>query len=234
VTLRGRRILLATVAIWLAGSTFGEQALAVELPPLPSASEPVPSVVPTIDAVAAPALPEPAGLVTDAVASVEPTAQDLAATATEVALPSVDVAVTAPAVVEQAVDVQTVESGAAVRRTEPAASRDPSPTRAARKTAEGGKARAVSPSGSAAERTEAPSFVPGEAEDTSLQPSQPAPSGAAGTALLQGASTGGTGLLFAAALSIAFGVQPRAGGRRIPASTLLRRTLVTSILEDPG
>lgn len=237
MTLRGRRILLATVAA-LAGSAFGEQALAVELPPPPTASEPLPSSVPTVDAAAAPALPSPVSLVKPpqvAVASVERAAQDVVVVATGAPLPSVANAVTPPAPAEKAADVQTVESGAAVSRAEPPASRDPSPAGAAKENPAGGDAsRAVSPSGSAAERTEASSFLPERAGVAASRPPQPLPGGAAGTALLQRASGGGPGPLSTAALSTPFGVPPDAGTRLIPVSMLLRRTLVTSLLEHPG
>lgn len=219
--LRGRRILLATVAIGLAGSAFGEQALAVELPP-PPALEPAPSLVPTVDAVEVPVLPPPV--------SVERTVPDVAEAATAAPLPSVDPASTVSALAEPA-----VESGAAVRRAKPPARRDPRPARAARETAARGDAnRTVSPSTSAAERTEIASLLPREAGAATSWPPQPAPSGGAGATLLQAASGGGPGLLSAAALSTPFGVPPDAGAQLIPVSTLVRQTLVTSRLERPG
>lgn len=224
--LRGRRILLATVAIGLAGSAFGEQALAVELPP-PPALEPAPSLVPTVDAVEVPVLPPPV--------SVERTVPDVAEAATAAPLPSVDPASTVSALAEPAAGKETVESGAAVRRAKPPARRDPRPARAARETAARGDAnRTVSPSTSAAERTEIASLLPREAGAATSWPPQPAPSGAAGATLLQAASGGGPGLLSAAALSTPFGVPPDAGAQLIPVSTLVRQTLVTSRLERPG
>jgi hypothetical protein len=243
VTLRGRRILLATLAIGLAGGVFGEQALAVELPPPLPAPEPAPISVPTVVAADAPAVPSPASVAEapapqEAVAVAERAAQDVVEAAAAAPLPSVEPVETVPALAEQAAPAppagrETVESSAAARRPEPSTRRKPRPARPARQTAAGGDAsRTVSRSMRAVERTK--SLLPREAGAAASRLPQPVPSGATGTALLQGASGGGPGLLSAAALAMPFGVPPDLGTRLIPVSTLVRRTLVTSRLERPG
>jgi hypothetical protein len=248
--LRGRRILLATVAIGLAGGFFGEQALAVELPS-PPVLEPAPSPVPTVDALEAPAVPPPASVAApqEAVAGVEQVAQDVAEAAPAPPLPSVDAPATVSALADKAASAvvaaperaasapaagrKTVESRPAVRRPKPSASREPRPARATGKTtARGDATRAVLASTRGVEPTK--SLLPREVGAAASRPPHSFPGGAAGSALLPGASGGAPGLPSAAAVSTPAGVPPDAGTRLVPVSTLLRRTLVTFVLERPG
>jgi hypothetical protein len=234
--LRGSRILVATVAIGLAGSAFGEQALAVELPPPPPAPE---TAVPTVDAAEVPALPPAESVVEPplpqvAVADVEQAAQKVVAAAPAAPqLPSVGRAPAEKAASAPPAGGKTVESGTTVRRTKSPARPKPRPASAPRETAAGKDTnRTVSASTSAAERrVEVSSLLPREAGAVPQRPPHSLPGGA-GTALLQGASGGGP--LPAAALSAPFDVSPDAGTRVVPVSTLLRRTLVKSFLERPG